>query len=120
VTQQRLADLRYALDDADGFVREKEAQIRRANLAVSSCLDRYTSLQRARDTVMGFKAAQGEDAVNPRLVAEALGAARADLESAKQAQESPSAGYSQAVYRREALRATLRAAEYLAEREAQR
>lgn len=119
MTKQRLADLKTEFEMTQQIVRDLEAEWKERGKESKRCSDKYSSLLIEHLSVQGVDA-QDDNDVDLLLVAEAVTTARALLVDAKQAEGKAFSSYTRAVSRSNALRATLRAVEYLAGREASR
>jgi hypothetical protein len=117
MTQQRLSDLKTEFEMASDLAAQVEVENDAAWQEFERLLDEFRSL---RSTLGDVDALMDDDDVDSRLVERALATARERMEAAHHARLLASSRLVLARKRRDGLRTTLRAAEYLAEREVQR
>ena len=110
MTQQRLADLKTEFEMAQQLVGELEAQNEVGWREFERLRDEFRSLRSSLGDVADLK---DEGDVDSRLVERALATARERMEAAHRARLLASSRVVLARKRRDGLRATLRAAEYL-------
>lgn len=113
--QQRLADLRTEYDMARELAEDLKAESEAGWQEFERCRDEFRTLRALGRVVDDFNDGDAHDDVDDRLTGQAVMVARARMEAAHQARLRASCRFSWARKRCEALRATLRAAEYLAE-----